>query len=202
MAYSTTHKHKIELNFGTLKQNHLMVRANVVLHHLKKGYKGPMDESNINQLEAACKKFTKELARRTTKEAKTASRKELVTILRRIGLLVEEESKGNLVVIYSAGFDVKKPAKSNKPLGEAKEFRLKLLGNGEVDLRCKRNKNAKTYLWEYMEVDGVRWIQNTTKAAKIVLKELQPGKEYRFRVMLLGKSEIRVYSQEKRSFVV
>jgi uncharacterized protein Veg len=194
-------KQKVLLNFRTYKETSLWVTAGSIHHCLKDNKNFQGITQMLDQLLLAKEAFWQEKFRRTTKENKDARRRELIALLTNIGRKVEEQSQGNIAKIYSAGFDIvkKKPV---RPLGEAKNFRVKHLGEGGMELRCQPNKNAKHYLWEYRQVDGLQWIQQTTTAAKLSLKGLEIGKFYLFRVMLVGKHELRTYSHEIKHVVV
>jgi capsule polysaccharide export protein KpsC/LpsZ len=194
-------KEKVLINFRTYKEVNLWFTGSMLHNRLKNNEKFPDLQPMLEQLLAATEAFRKETARRTTKENKDARRKELVAILTTIARKVEEISEGDIVKIYSAGLNIvkKKPV---RPLGAAKNFRVKHMYNGEMQLRCEPNKNAKHYLWEYRQEDGVRWMQEITTAAKILLKGLEIGKFYLFRVMQIGKHEDRTYSHEIKHVVV
>lgn len=138
-----------------------------------------------------------------TTAAKDVARKELEDTLAELGLYIQQASGGDVVKMLSSGFDISKA--SADPVGDLPKpgnFKAKAKGKGEIDLSCDPIKGAKIYQWEYKQVAATEWILKTTTKAKLSLTGLESGKEYVFRVVALGTSKAREYSDEVKSFVL
>lgn len=135
-------------------------------------------------------------------ELKDQRRADLEEILRQLGLYVEMQSNGDAAIMLSSGFKISKSPSPIGPLPKPTGFEVKPDGKGEIKLALDKIDGAKTYQFEYKQTTASDWnIQMSTKT-RLMLTGLESGKEYDFRVLPIGTSDIREYSDEISSFVL
>ena len=139
-------------------------------------------------------------------KADTAKKNELRHVLEKdlaaLGTYVQQVSTGEESIILTSGFRANKQPSPVGPLPPPEEFRAIIKYKGQVKLMTKPVDGASSYKWEYKLKNGTEWLDETTTAAKKMLKGLTSGLEYDFRVVAIGANEARNYSDIISSFVL
>lgn len=140
-------------------------------------------------------------------ELKDQKREELEDILRQLGAYIELVADGDAAKMLSSGFKISKTPTPVGPLPKPTGFEVKPEGKGEISLQCDPQNGARVYQFEYVKVSAatpgaIVWTIKTVTKAKILLTGLESGQEYIFRVVPIGTSDVREYSDEIRSFVL
>jgi len=138
----------------------------------------------------------------TAVEIKDQRRQDLENILRQLGLYVQAQSGGDPALIVSSGFKMSKTPSPVGPLPKPTGFEVMPQGKGEMKLAVDKEDGAKTYQFEYKLTTATDWIIKMSTKSKLLLTGLESGKEYDFRVVPIGASDIREYSDEISSFVL
>ncbi|MBI5214739.1 MAG: fibronectin type III domain-containing protein [Ignavibacteriae bacterium] len=103
---------------------------------------------------------------------------------------VENVSNGDEVIILSSGMSVRSTVKLTKPMPQVLDVRVSQGTNeGEVDLRWKSIKGAKSYALEYSPdpIGPSTWTHGgIAPKAKFTIGNLESGKKYWFRVAAVG----------------
>jgi hypothetical protein len=133
---------------------------------------------------------------------KTQKREALEALLRDLGLYVEKICKGDVAKILSSGYKASKEGSPIGPLPKPTGFEVMPKGKGEILLKCKAIKGARAYQFEHTLANAIDWIITTETKSKLLLTGLNSGQEYTFRVVPVGSSDIREYSDEISSFVL
>ncbi len=138
----------------------------------------------------------------TTVEIKNQKRKLLEVVLHQLALYVEAQSAGDVAKMRSSHYNVSKEPAPVGPLPKPTGFKVVPGGKGEVGLALDKLDGASSYQFEYKLSTATDWINKTATRSKILLTNLESGKEHSFRVVPIGTSDIREYSDEISSFVL
>jgi len=137
---------------------------------------------------------------------KAECRRELETYMQELAEYVQQTSKGNTEMIYTAGFDVhKKPVRVGE-LEKPERATVKIAhSSGSVWFSCNVVDRALFYIFEYCLApctDDSVWIQVTSSRRKILIEGLISGQEYCFRVAAARTHPSRIWSEVVRSYVI
>ncbi len=139
---------------------------------------------------------------RTATSIKDQRRKDLESILRSLGLYVEVQSNSEAAVMLSSGFKISKIPSPVGPLPKPTGFKITTQGKGEVKMELDKIDGAKAYQFEFRQATEAQWSLRISTKTRVIQTELESGKEYIFRVVPIGASDIREYSDEISSFVI
>jgi hypothetical protein len=136
---------------------------------------------------------------------KNQRRRELETLLKRLGSYVEDTAQGNDVMLISSGFDL---AKLREPVGILqKPAKVKVISGpvpGSVKILAESVAGAESYLFEYTLVpptEATVWNKEVSTSRTFTITNLLRGKEYIFRVAGVGAHPMRVYSDTVSMYV-
>lgn len=135
-------------------------------------------------------------------ELKNQKRKNLSQLLSDLGIYVQLTSNGDAAIMLSSGFKISKEPTPVGPLPKPTGFFALPQGKGEMLVGLDRIPGARMYQYEYKEPSAAGWTLLTNSKSKVLMTGLTSGKEYLFRVLPLGASDIREYSDEVSSFVI
>ncbi len=111
-------------------------------------------------------------------------------------------SNGDAAIMLDSGFEISKNPSPVGPLPKPTGFFALPKGKGEVLVGLDRIPGARMYQYEYKEASAAEWTLDTNSKSKVLMTALASGKEYLFRVLPMGASEVREYSDEVSSFVL
>jgi hypothetical protein len=138
----------------------------------------------------------------TKVKIKNQMRAALEAILKQLASYVELVAGDDDAMLSSSGFELSKTPTPAGPLGPAQNVKVQAVDKGELKLRCKANKLARTYKMAYKQVGETEWTEIDSTSSRILLTGLQSGKEYVCRVLLVGTSPVRTYSEEVSCYVL
>jgi len=189
----------------------LSVRAGFILEHMTDNVNFPDIEEKLDELKAKIESYKTALSEskqggRYTTIIKGESRRDLEACMQELATYVQLTSKGDAIVIASAGFDTHKKAARVGQLDKVENVRIKL-GSipGSAWIICNGVDRALFYVFEYcaapLAVDSV-WIQLNGSKRKILIEGLTSGQEYCFRVAAARTHPSRIWSDPIRSYVI
>jgi hypothetical protein len=166
----------------------------------------PTTQPTLVVVEASVEAFELALAKAVTGGAadrafKDQQRDETDVLLRQLAAYVELVSAGNVAKMLSSGFKLNKDSGPIGPLPKPDTFVVTLGGKGELHMRLKAIHGTKLYQYEYKEAGSEEWSVVQSTRSKILITGLPSGKEHVCRVLPIGTSTIRLYSDEMKSFV-
>lgn len=138
----------------------------------------------------------------TSVELKDQARANLEEVLRALGGYVELQSGGDPAIMMSSGFKISKTPSPVGPLPKPEGFKVTPAGKGEMKLVLDKIDGANSYQFEYKQTTATEWSINVSSKTRLLLTELESGKEYIFRVVPIRTSDVREYSDEISSFVL
>jgi hypothetical protein len=166
------------------------------LSDLTKAYKDL--ETKYNEVQIA-----RQTAQQKTAEM-NASELELDSKLTHLATYVENKAKGNVIVIKSAGMDVRA---DSVPVGLPAKTEILYLTeaghNGELKLKWSKVRGAKSYNIEISDNSkkSPAWtVFDTTTKTKAVIRNLTSGTRYCFRVQAIGAAGKGPYSEPITKF--
>jgi len=123
-------------------------------------------------------------------QAKKMRRAELIAFLRQLAVFVERVANGDEAIIMAAGFIVARRGYTPQgPLGKPGIRRVLHWMSTQLLVRATRVPNARSYEAQVRTGDGPWQPAGTsTKALRIILKDLTPGVLYEIRVRAIGGS--------------
>lgn len=132
------------------------------------------------------------------RDVRDDKRTELINLLHLLGAFVLYQSKMDATVAESSGFTIAKPATYNVPVTNPQNLTAADgINSGEVALAFQRVPRAKSYLyqWAKLPLNGETvWQSQNGTTRKAVIKGLERGVEYGFRVAALGTDGQIAYS--------
>ncbi len=135
-------------------------------------------------------------------ELKNQKRQILEELLYELGLYVELQSDGDIATMRRSGFKTTKDPAPVGPLPKPTGFRVQSTGKGVIKLGLDRLQGAVSYQFEFKEATAADWSRKISSKTRLLLTDLPSGKEYFFRVLPIGTSDVREYSDEISSFVL
>jgi hypothetical protein len=106
----------------------------------------------------------------------------------------------DVAMMLSSAFPVSKLPSPDGPLTKPSFFVAEIAGKGMIRLAVNAIYGAKLYKFQYKQSGTNEWQEQTISKTKLLLTGLESGKEYVFRVLPMGASEVREYSDEITSF--
>ena len=189
----------------------LLQKAGTVLERMTDNDYFPNVQSRLDELRAKIQSYTMAISEsnqggRLSTVIKINCRKELEDYLKELADYVQQASKGNALVLLSAGFDIhKKPSRVGE-LDKPTYVKLEVGPyKGSLWLSCAVVDKALFYVFEYCLApagpDSV-WIQVTSSRRKILIDGLISGKKYCFRIAAARTDPSRIWSDQVKSYVL
>jgi len=189
----------------------LLQKAGTVLERMTDNDYFPNVQSRLDELRAKIQSYKTAISEsnqggRLSTVIKINCRKELEDYLKELADYVQQASKGNALVLLSAGFDIhKKPSRVGE-LDKPTYVKLEVGPyKGSLWLSCAVVDKALFYVFEYCLApagpDSV-WIQVTSSRRKILIDGLISGKEYCFRIAAARTDPSRIWSDAVKSYVL
>jgi hypothetical protein len=193
------------------KDAELPIRAQSVLEHMTDNANFPGIQEKLDELNTKIESYKAALSEsrqggKLSTVIKGNCRRDLEACLQDLAIYVQLTSKGDTVVIGSAGFDTHKKAARVGQLDKVQNVRIKLGPfRGSAWVICDGVDRALFYVFEYclapMSADSV-WIQVTGSRRKMLIEGLKSGQEYCFRVAAARTHPSRIWSDPISSYVI
>lgn len=137
---------------------------------------------------------------------KNESRKEIETMLKEQAEYVQTTSDGNVGMMLSSGFEVSKERESYGPLPAPTNLTAKPGANkGSMELACDKVDGAHFYEFLYTQFPVTAqsiWTKEVSSCTKILIIDLERGKQYAFKAAAGGADASRNWSDEINSFIL
>ena len=111
-------------------------------------------------------------------------------------------AKGNVAIMLGAGFDVSKIPSPVGPLPKPVKFVVSSPQKGWLQLSLARTYGASNYQFEYKKVGDAQWTVICSSRANITIQGLESAAQYVARVLPIGASMDRTYSDEITAVVI
>lgn len=189
----------------------LLGKASFILEQMTDNANFPDIQAKLDELQIKIKTYETSIidsnqGGRYTTVVKGESRRDLEVCMQELATYVQLASKGDAIVIASAGFDTHKKAVRVGALDRPQSVTLKAgASKGSVWLSCDVVNKALFYMFEYCTApltDDSVWIQLTGSKRKILIEGLTSGQEYCFRVAAARTHPLRIWSDPIRSHVI
>lgn len=195
--------------FARLSDSSLVILAGSIHSSMSGNANFTIPSPTLASLAAATLTYTTALSKAkdgsvVEKAIKKQAREILENLLNELALYVTQVSNADEAILLSSGFKISKQPAPVGPLPKPENFNVLPCGKGEIKLRIKAVYGASGYQWEYRQltIPAAAWVININTKSAITLTGLESGKEYEFRVVPFGASDIREYSDVIRSFVL
>lgn len=200
---------KVLINFSRYKDGDLLTKAHHIVTSITGNSHYPTPLPTLADVKASVEAYERALANaanggRTLTTIKRQARSTLETLLCTLALYVQLEGDGDIPVILSSGFDVRKLRGTIGILAKPMDCKLDATIKGTVRIHVASVYGAYSYQFEYTETpvtDTSVWIIVSNTAASLFVTGLTSGKEYAFRVTGIGSNTTRVYSDVISVFV-
>jgi hypothetical protein len=198
---------KILYTFARLANAKLVIFCQSVITALKTNPNVPTPQPDIPALQAALDDLTAAISAalaggKEQREIRKTKRLALIELLKQEAAYVSVVCNGDIAKILSTGFDVSKLPQPIGPLPKPEKFRVQATQKGMLKCSLKKIKGAKNYVFDYKLAGADTWESVMSTKTRITLTGLESGKEYVARVLPIGVSEERTYSDEITSFVL
>jgi hypothetical protein len=200
-------KRRLRTGFGRFSDTGFLTFSKSVLQKMTDNPNFPTPQPTLVVVGGAIDDYDTALANavdgnKQDTEIKNQKRAALDSILKQLASYVELVADDDEAVLLSSGFELIKTPEPAGPLGPAQNFRVEAVDKGQLKLSCDANKLAKIYKMGYRKAGETEWQEIDSTASRYLLTGLESGKEYICRVLLVGTSLIRTYSDEVNCFVL
>jgi hypothetical protein len=191
----------IKRNFKRKSDANLIVSAQTVIDSLTDNDNFPTPQPTVAALTTALEDFQTSVAVAKTggaeqKSIRDAKKIVLVDLLREEATYIELASAGDVTKMLSSGFELTKIPETIGALGKPQNFQVIPEGAGMLKLSLDGIKGAKSYQFEIKKATDAEWTVLPSSKTKLIVTDLQRGTEYIARVVPIGASDIREYSDE------
>ena len=198
-------KQRIKTNFGKRPDGKLIVLTHTIIDSMTGNTNFLTPQPTLANLATALDEFETAVSAASTggamqKTIRDQKKEVLAELMEKEAIYVTLVSDGDVAKLQSSGFEL---TKIPGPIGpvEAKNFGMKAAGKGELKFFVDTADGIKSYQFEYKKVDAQEWIVKSSTKSKMLVQGLQRGAEYVGRVLPIGASENREYSDEITAFV-
>ena len=136
------------------------------------------------------------------REIREQKRVAMVSLLKQEAAYVSMIANGDVAIMLGAGFDVSKIPSPIGPLPKPEKFVVCSPQKGWLQLSLKRIKGAGNYQFEYKKVGDAEWTIVCSQKAKMIITGLDSASQYIGRVLPIGASTDRTYSDEITAVVI
>jgi hypothetical protein len=196
--------------FGDYPDAKLLGKANQIIKAMTGNPNFPDSTPFLTPVQTATDEFKAAMIAamdggKTKNAIKKMKRKVLAAALKDLALYVQLNSKGDLAILLTSGYDARRKNTPVEAPGAPINFYVK---NGEstgvMILSVKRHKNAWSYVFDYALVpeSGDPYWTSVPSGRTLILRNLTPGKQYMFRAAIKGNRQELAYSQIVYKYVV
>lgn len=136
------------------------------------------------------------------REIRDQKKDAFISLLKQEAAYVSTIANGNVAIMLGAGFDVSKIPSPVGALPKPEKFVVSSPQKGWLLLSLKRIKGASNYQFEYKKAGDTEWTIVCSQKAKLTITGLDSAAEYVARVLPIGASANRTYSDEITAVVI
>jgi len=202
--------HRVALNISNTSDETLMVRVQSVVNSMTNNANFPAPLPELDAVKTAVVAFEQALAaqRPGAKEdtaRKNEARAALEHAFRMLGTLVDVKSNNDQIILLSSGFETRKSPTPYGRLEKPGALHVELTSKpGSVKITTTKVAGANSYFFQYALVpvtDESQWHTIGGTSRTRIIDNLEPGKQYAFRVGGVGADPTIVFSDEVMRFV-
>jgi hypothetical protein len=198
---------KILVDYSRFTNADLIDKAQTVIDSLTGNTNIPTPQPTPAALQTAVDDLTSANTAANTggKEEKVLrdqKRDALIALLKQEAVYVTMIANGDTAIMLSAGFDISKIPSPIGPLPKPAKFVVSSPQKGWLQASLEAINGAKNYQYEYKKVGDTEWTVVPSTKRRLVLQGLESAKEYLMRVLPIGASEERAYSDVISAVVI
>jgi hypothetical protein len=198
---------KILVDFSKYTITALLDKAQTIIDSLTTNPNVPTPQPSVAELQDAMDDLTTASAAANTggqqaKVIRDQKKEALIALLKQEAVYVTMVANGDTAIMLSAGFDISKIPSPIGPLPKPAKFIVSSPQKGWLQAKVKAIKGAKNYQFEYKKVEDTDWTVVSLTKTRLVVQGLESTKEYIARVLPIGASEERAYSDEITAVVI
>jgi hypothetical protein len=198
---------RILIDFNKFNNADLITKAQTIIDSLTGNPDVPTPTPTIPVMQAATDDLfaavtAAEMGGKQQRELRDQKRVDLISLLQQQATYVTLVGDGDVAVYLGAGFDVSKVPSPIGPLPKPVKFEVSSPQKGWLQLTLKRINGAGSYQFEYKKLGDTQWTITTEKRSKVVVQGLESAKEYIGRVLPIGASDEKTYSDEISAVVI
>jgi hypothetical protein len=189
-------KRRLRIGFGRFSDSDFLTFAKSVEVKMTGNDNFPTPQPTLAVVGTAITDYETALANaadggKTETALKNQKRAALDAVLKQLASYVELVADDDEAKLLSSGFDLSKTPTPAGPLGAAQNFRVEAGDKGQLKLVCDANKQTRVYKMGYKQVGETAWTEVDSTSSRLLLTDLESGKEYVCRVLLVGTSPVR-----------
>ena len=198
---------KILVDFSRFTSSDLVTKAQTVIDSLTGNPDVPTPTPTVAVLQAGVDDLmaaitAAEQGGKQQRELRDQAEEALIALLKQEAAYVSMIANGNVATMIGAGFDVSKIPSPIGPLPKPKKFQVSSPRKGWLQLSLESIRGAKNYYFQYKKAGDTEWTIVPSTTAKLTVMGLESAKEYIARVMPVGASKDRSYSDEISAVVI
>jgi hypothetical protein len=198
---------KILIDFSKFSNSALTIQAQTIINSLTGNLEVPTPQPTIADLQAALDDLIEattaaETGGKEQRVIRDQKRTALIDLLKQEAIYVTMIADGDVAIMLSAGFDVSKIPSPVGPLPKPQKFVVSSPQKGWLKLSLESIKGARNYQFEYRKTADAEWTVVPSTKTRLVIQGLESAKEYTARVLPIGASEERAYSDEISAVVI
>jgi len=201
-------KVNIIVDYSKFSDDELVIEAQYVENKMEGNVNFPGPVAPLTKMVAAKEDFMTKLAAckgggTETTLLKKQAREILIDTLRDLGFYVQVNCKNDLNIAHSSGFKTRREKES---YGLLPKTRVKVEQGpfpGSIKVTVEAVKGATMYIYEWAQtpVNGLTHWEYDLGSTSIIIKNLEQGKEYAFRVAAKGSAQGKVFSDAITHYV-
>jgi hypothetical protein len=204
---SMSRPQKILVDFNKFTNPVLTDKAQTVINALTGSSVIPTPTPSVASLQTAVDDLRDAMTAANTggaaqREIRDQKRVALIDLIKQEAAYVSMVANGDVAVMLEAGFDVSKIPSPIGPLPKPDKFVVTSPREGALALSLKKIQGAKYYQYEYKKVGDTKWSVFSSPKTKVVIEGLESVTVYIARVLPLGTSEERTYSNQITATVI
>jgi hypothetical protein len=201
---------RVALNISNISDDALVMKVQSILSNMDENPNFPPPFPELEALKTTAAAFEHALASQRPGSREDTVRKNnaraiLEQAFRLLGTAVEVKSNNDLATMLSSGFETRKNPAPYGRLEKPASLQIELTSRpGSVKLTTAKVAGASSYLFQYALVpvtDEGQWHTVASTARTKVIDDLEPGKQYIFRVAGVGADPTMVVSDAVIRFV-
>lgn len=198
---------KISVTLYKLNDADLHVKAEYIINCLTNNVYFTNPSPSLAQVKTALQEFSTAITKAKYKSSldiiiKKEKRDHLLILLKSLALYVQLTGENNETALNSSGFTVNKDPQPIGILPKPTNFRIKAMHPGAIKVSLRAIYGAKMYLYEYRIKGETTWQSLSSTRVNVLVTNLTKSAEYEFRVLPMGASLERVYSDVLSSVVL
>ena len=198
---------KLLVDFSKYTNSGLASKVDTIIDALTGNPEIPTPQPTVVQLQTALDDFratmtAAEMGGKTQRELRDAQREVLVDLVKQEANYITMIANGNVATMLSTGFDVSKIPSPVGPLPKPQKFIALSVKKGILKLSVEAVNGAKNYQFEYKKQGDTEWIVVPSTRTRLVVQGMESATVYIARVLPVGASEERVYSDELPAVVI